>query len=202
MARHTDWVKEIPISSPSGGTASFSLLYILMSILSGKAVSKLLEIGVGKSTRLLVQYARSFDKELTLLDDDEFWLHEVATESDIVTVVHAKLVRTDVQNKIIQWYDCKLPPNRFDFLLIDGPMAYASFNRYNRLGILKWMPDIMEQEFIIIVDDSNRIGESLLVKYLMNIFEAEGISVRKRDIVGGNSQTIIATPRFSKYLYL
>jgi hypothetical protein len=36
----------------------------------------------------------------------------------------------------------------------------------------------------------------------MNIFEAEGISVRKRDIVGGNSQTIIATPRFSKYLYL
>jgi predicted O-methyltransferase YrrM len=202
LARRTDWLKETPLSSPSGGTASFSLLYVLLSILREKEMSKLLEIGVGQSTKILSQYVKIFDKKLTLIDDDEFWVEQVAKNVNGVTAIHAKLVRTVAANKTIQWYDCKQPPGKFDFLLIDGPMAYTRSIRYNRLGILNWLPDIMEQEFIILVDDTNRQGESMLVDDILKLFEELGVDTHKRDIIGGNSQTIIATPKFGKYLYL
>ena len=193
LARRTSWLTDVPLSSPSGGTASFSLLYIMLSILSEKAVSRPMEIGVGQSTRLLVQYARAFAKQLTLLDDDEFWLRQFTADDEGITALHAQLVPTVVGTRTIDWYDCDQPSEKFDFLLIDGPMAFARGMRYNRLGILKWLPDIMEPEFVMIVDDSTRPAEQLLIKHNLSALETHGVAAQTREIISSNSQTIIAT---------
>lgn len=202
MARRTEWLKNTPVSSPSGGTASFSLLYILLSILRGEEVNRIMELGVGQSTVLLTQYAERFEKDLSLIDDDEYWLHQVSEKSPNVLPVYAKLAPTTVENIHIDWYECSPPATNVDLLIIDGPMAYMNRIKYNRIGVLSWIPKILGDEFIIIVDDSNRSGERLLVKKILEKLGREGLAVKKRDIIGGNSQTVIATQKYQKYLYI
>lgn len=207
MARRAEWLTRIPMASPNGGTASFSLLYVLLSILQNRVVSHLMELGVGQSTILCAQYARTFQRELTLIDDNLEWLQFVQNNAAIshedgIFAIYAKLKKISAVEKVIDWYDCEQPTKKFDFLLIDGPPAYLRRIQYNRLGIMNWLPGIMSEEFIIVIDDSNRKGEQLLVNSIMHIFQRKGIEVGKREIVGANSQTVIATPKFREHLYL
>lgn len=202
LARRTEWLERTPVSSPSGGTASFSLLYILLSILRDEEVNRIMELGVGQSTALSTQYAEHFEKDLSLIDDDEYWLRKVSKKSSNVLPVYAKLAKITVENKLIDWYDCTPPNTNIELLIIDGPMACMSRIKYNRIGVMNWIPKILGEEFIIIVDDTNRAGERLLVKRILEKLDSQGIAVNKRDIVGGNSQTIIATQKYKKYLYL
>jgi len=202
LARRTDWLIDVPMSSPSGGTASFSLLYVLLTVLRDKELNTIMELGAGQSTGLLVQYAENHKKSLVSVDDDEYWLQLVAKKSQYVTPVYAKLTPTVINNLSIDWYACKPPSFKIDLLLIDGPMAYKRKIKYNRLGVLKWLPEILNDEFIIIVDDVNRAGENALVNEIIKKFDQHHVLVKTRKIVGGNSQTIFATEKYFKYLYL
>ncbi len=202
LARRTDWLKETPLSSPNGGTASFSLLYILLSILRDEEINRIMELGVGKSTVLLAQYAEHFKKELSLIDDDEYWLQQTSKKSSYVLPVYAKLSPITVDNKHISWYKCLPPSSNVNLLIIDGPMAYANRIKYNRIGALNWIPEILGDEFIILIDDTNRAGERLLVKEIVKKLDRNGLAAGKREIIGGNSQTIIATKKYQKHLYL
>jgi len=202
LAKRTDWLKDIPLSSPSGGTASFSLLYVLLSILRGKEVNKIMELGAGQSTVLLTQYVEHHEKYLVSIDDDEYWLQQVAVKSFYVMPIYAKLSRITVLNKCIDWYECSLPTSNVELLIIDGPIAYASDIKYNRIGVLDWIPEVLDDEFIILVDDSNRAGERFLVKQIINKLDENGLVFKRRDIVGGNSQTILATQKYQAFLYL
>lgn len=108
MARGTDWLKETPFASPSGGTASFSFLYILLTILRDEDINNILELGAGKSTILTSQYAEHFMKELSVIDDDEYWLQQVVKKNSYVLPVYAKLSPITINNKRIEWYECNL----------------------------------------------------------------------------------------------
>jgi hypothetical protein len=74
--------------------------------------------------------------------------------------------------------------------------------QYNRSGIINWLPEILQDEFVILIDDTNRIGEFQLARSIASKLEKSGIQVGTRDIVGGNSQIILATNKYTKYLYL
>lgn len=199
---NTDWIDDTPIASPNGGTASFSLLYIILSILKDQKTTSLLELGAGKSSSLLLQYAKHFNTSLTIIDDDDFWLKTVTAGFSDVNSVHAPLTTCTSNSKSIQWYNCKAPTKPVDFILVDGPMAYKKDIRYNRLGILNWLPDILEKEFIIVIDDTNRVGEYELVRSIYTKLTNLGIKIGQRHIIGGNSQTILATDEYRKFLYL
>lgn len=202
LARRTEWLDYVPMASPDGGTASFSLLYILLSILRDSPVSHLLEFGVGQTSRLLIQYAQRFQKSLTLIEHDEYWLRDVVRCEQSVTALHARLRQTIVAGKSIRWYDCERPSETFDFVLVDGPMAHSTTNRYNRLGVMNWLPQLLQDEFILIVDDSSRAGESLLVELAVSSFRSRGVAVLRKEFMGATSQTIIVTPGLRKYLFL
>ena len=203
LARTTDWMKSTPISSPSGGTASFSLLYVLLAILRDGKFDSIMEIGVGQSTKILLQYQSLHGNNLYLLDDDEFWLSITARGvREGVIANYRKLVEHQVCDKKIQWYDSPEPDRKFQLILIDGPKAYKRAIRYNRLGVLSWIPGVLDDDFIIIVDDSNRVGEALLVREMLIKLDQYNIPVKTRNILGANSQTIIASEKYQKFLYL
>lgn len=201
-ARRIEWIKDIPLASPNGGTASFSLLYIILAILRERTVSNILELGVGQSTRLLIQYAKKFHKQLMLIDNDKTWLDRATEGYQELNKVSAELVPMIVDGRKVNWYSCDRPQSKYDFLLIDGPIAYKRSIKYNRLGILNWIPHILQDEFIIVVDDTNRGGEYLLAKRIMDKCREQSIQANTRMVNGGNSQTIIATEKYNKFLYL
>jgi len=102
LARRTDWLREVPLASPDGGTASFSFLYVLLRILRERCVCNILELGVGQSSKLLIQYTRTFNKSLTLVDQDESWLCRVTQDAPRVKTIHAPLLKCHVAGKLIR----------------------------------------------------------------------------------------------------
>jgi predicted O-methyltransferase YrrM len=202
LARRIDWLDTIPLASPSGGTANFSFLYTLLSILSDQGPSSILEIGAGQSTILLAQYARRWGRALTVVDHEKYWLQTVTEFPAGCSFIHAPLTPMSVKNRTILWYDCDAPASTFDLLLIDGPPASTRALRYHRLGILRWLPKILQSEFLIIADDASRPGERVLVRHIDAVLRQHGIAFQTRDIWGASTQTLFVTDTFRRYLYL
>lgn len=201
LARNTTWVAELPMASPSGGTASFSQLYVLLSILRDSTPQSVLEIGAGRSTKLITQYAAAAGTRSLHVDQDADWLARSLTENEHSTSLHAPLRPTSVGSRTVQWYD-ELPTGRFDFVLVDGPEAWDSERAYDRTGFLTWVPEVLDNEFVIVIDDTSRKGERALVEGLERALADRNVPPSRREIVGANSQTILATQRFASALYL
>jgi predicted O-methyltransferase YrrM len=202
LARRTAWLEDVPLASPSGGTASFSQLYLLLSILSRSSVSRVLELGAGQSSSLFRQHARVHAGSVVHIDDDERWLERVASPTPEASSIHSPLRPMRVDGRSIRWYDCPQPSGPFDLVLVDGPPSWTRERRFDRLGILRWLPDVMAAESALVVDDSNRPGERRLVEQATLAFERAGRPVDRRDITGASSQTLLATPAFDEFLYL
>jgi hypothetical protein len=205
LARRTPWLKDVPLASPGGGTASFSQLYLLLRILTeARGIQRVLELGAGISTSLIAQWVASREGVSSVhVDDDEQWLAMTVPENPRITPVFAPLKTMNVAGHAIQWYDTPAPAGPFDLVLIDGPQAWNAENRFHRLGVLTWLPENLNDEFIVLVDDSSRPGEHLLVGELETVvISSRDVPVHRRHVVGANSQTLLVTDahRFAAYL--
>ncbi len=203
LAKRTDWVTKLPIASPSGGTASFALLYALLTLLREGRIQRILELGVGQSSMLLDQYAAHFGAEVLHIDDDQAWLvRATVTAQPGVKALYAPLRPMRVRGYDIEWYGCVQPSGLFDLLLVDGPPAWNIRTRFNRLGVLRWLPEVLSPENVVVVDDSNRRGEKVLVTELQDLLCSVGYQAEAREVVGATSATLVATRRFQDLLYL
>ena len=202
VAGRTPWLHDPPLSSPGGGTASFSQLYVLLILLRDGGFHRVLELGVGKSTELLQQWAGSHDAETSHVDDNAGWLEATVKDRPGSTRIHAPLAKRAVLGHDIEWYGTERPPGKFDLVLVDGPQAWHGEARYNRLGVLNWLPDILAEDFVLVVDDASRRGEQALVRAAEQRLRASRSGVMSREVIGSNSQVLLATPRYRWAAYL
>jgi hypothetical protein len=85
----------------------------------------------------------------------------------------------------------------FDLYIIDGPLGSPHFSRYDLIAIAEKLK--RNDEFIIIVDDYNRIGEMEMVSDLLGLFRQKRIKINTGILLGCKSQFVIAT---EKYRYI
>lgn len=202
LSRRTPWLEEVPLASPTGGTASFTQLYVLLSVLREGTIQRALELGVGRSSLLFDQYCREFRAQIVHVDHDKVWLDREVTHGDRVTAIHSPLRPARVSGKCIQWYSCPRPHGCFDLVLIDGPPAWTSTSRFDRLGALNWIPEVLAPEHVLIIDDSNRPGERLLVQQVEQRILHGAFRSEARQLVGRSTLTVLATPKYQGFLYL
>lgn len=202
LASHTDWLDCPPISSP-GGTASYSLLYVLLSLLRSRDFTRILEFGVGQSSKLISAYVDGTPGTTSMhIEHDKAWLDMAVPYSPEIQLVYAPLVKTKVFDKEVQWYSAERPESQFDLLLVDGPPAWSRETRFNRHGILNWIPEILADDFVLVFDDAARVGERKATAAVKRILSETGREVLSADFVGGSSQTVFATPKFRYAVYL
>ncbi|GAT32678.1 methyltransferase domain-containing protein [Terrimicrobium sacchariphilum] len=201
LCNQAEWLKRTPLSSPRGGTASYTLLYIILSILNDKCCSNILELGAGKSTQLFASYVEHTNQSLTTVDHDAYWLEEIAKTSSKIKTVHAPLQGLE-NHHASQWYAIEGFSQKYDFVLIDGPPASNRKTKYDRLGITRFIPSILNEDFVILIDDASRAGERLLSKEIENTLGGHRIKFRKATFNGASSVILLASPRFEKFLYL
>lgn len=202
LCANLSWIKRPVLPSPAGGTANSSMLYMLLSVLMEESPSNIVELGIGKTTMLLSQYAASHEGvSVSSIDHDAFWLGVVKNEvNEQLQLLHYPLVQLGGWPGKRLWYNItEFPKENIELLIIDGPPAYSKNSRYDRMGIMDFVPDILAKEFIVIVDDASRIGESLLVNRMQ---EKMPPNVRHRQVYGMSTQSIFATERYFKFLYL
>src|SRR5690606_2190089 len=156
---------------------------------SSKFVSAFLDNYLTQSSHLVVEQNREWFENFTA----NFKLSK-NTKVKICNSIskNVKGIETNSYENIDELTDTK-----FDLYIVDGPIGSAHYSRYDIVELSKAFTS--EDDFIIIMDDYNRLGEQETVADLLNMLKERGIQVHKEVYSGSKSVMLITTDRY-KYL--
>lgn len=192
--------------SPGRWAVGYQYLYSVYRILNIAKPKSILELGLGQSTKLLSQYAQS-NREIKhiVVEHDPEWIEFYKQENNLT--VNTKILKLERiireykgDNNILAFKDFKesLHGLKFDFISIDAPLgAYGKV--YARIDILEILPDCLNEDFVIIIDDYNRNGEKHTVNEIEQSLKRNGI-VYVKGIYYGEKQCMVICSEKLKFI--
>lgn len=179
---------------PVGSAANYGLLYVLLRAALDYPIKEVLELGAGQTSILFDLLVRKgvLKSRVRTLEHDQGWAYRV---SQLVShdVVRTHLVPKQVQGMQTTGYDFSpLTKSSVELLVIDGPPAATVENRFSRLAAVELIDWINPSGFIIVVDDAEREGETLLASAIQASLAARKIPFQVGGVVSNKTQIIIA----------
>ncbi len=180
LINNTEWV-ELKDFIPTGGAANYSLLFMILVTLNYAKPRKILELGIGQSSKLTCAYAK-FNQEntkLQIIEHDQAWINtmfEQLKPSENINIIKKDMVKicyNNTENDIYEDLSDVINGMNYDFVLIDGPYGYNSV--YPRMNILDLIPNNLASDFVIILDDAERQGERNTAQLIFNKLNDAGI---------------------------
>ena len=176
---------------PVGGGANYSLLYLVLRIFRELRPSAVLDIGAGQTSIL---WSRLFGAEgmgrVLTVEHDADWASHVGARIGHEILVLPLGMRQEGE-RTIETYDWAAIRARgpFDVILCDGPPGTAKWSRY---GVMSLIDEALPADFVIVMDDAERDGESQTVDAMLNRLGAMGRKVRLGKVRGQKAQAVIA----------
>lgn len=180
----SEWFLDKAISpgGPHRWAAGYNLLYALYRILNEMHPKAILELGLGQSTKLTGQYSRYFGAMHTVVEHDKEWVDFFCngwnklsqqtqirlSELDKVEYAGQKYFAYKDFDKVIESLQAPC-----ELILIDGP--FGSGSERARRDIVPHLPNILSEDFVIIIDDCGRKGETNLVQEIRGILSQHKI---------------------------
>ena len=186
----------LPPLFPLGGAANYSLLYTILRVLVELRCARLLEIGVGQST-LLVNAIRKMrgDLDAVSIDADAGWSHRIGSQVDH-PVLHAPLVRKSLHGIETLGFDLPKLEGKFDMVVVDGPLGTK---RHSRWAALEVLDQYLSDEFVVVFDDAERIGEQDTIQEFVR--SSGQRKLRSRFIQATKAQCLLFTPQFQPAMF-
>lgn len=167
--KESEWLanKEFSLTNAA---ANYSLAYSLYRILNDAQPKNILELGLGQTTKITTQYANYFDDvNLSVIEGDQDWIdvfcEKLVTDENIDIIYRDLEVAKYNDEPTLRFKDVSevLGDKKFDLIIIDGPQGHIpgeSKNlEYSRTNILELIPNNLADDFLILMDDYNRVGE-------------------------------------------
>lgn len=189
--------------APGRWAAGYQMLYVMYRILDSVKPKKILELGLGQTTRMISQYSGYYHAEHQVVEHDPKWIEFFATTYEVPDNV--KFVNIDtITDKYLddeavimyQGFEEQFRGQKFDFICIDAPLGGKAI-KYARVDILKILPECLESDFVLLLDDTERTGETNTIKLLQNTFEENGIEYVMKRYDGRKSSMIFTTKKYS-----
>ena len=203
----SEWLPDDFPVSPGGGALGYPALYILYRILNEFKPKKILEMGLGQSTKLISQYNNIYsDCNHWVVEHDSSWIeffsnHFQLPQTTNIVMLPIKNISIDVEGQLANvtayvGFADRFSNQTFDFICIDGPFGYSSthFARIDLIGIL---PECLEDSFVILLDDCNRVGELNTFKLISQILNEHGIENYSNMYVGEKAVGLIVSKDLS-----
>lgn len=189
--------------APGRWAAGYQMLYVMYRIMDSVKPKKILELGLGQTTRMISQYSGYYHAEHQVVEHDPKWIEFFATTYEVPDNVRFVNLYTIVDKYLddeavimYQGFEEQFRGQKFDFICIDAPLGGKAI-KYARVDILKILPDCLEPDFVILIDDTERIGETNTIKLLQKTFEENGIEYVMKRYDGRKSSTIFTTEKYS-----
>ena len=189
---------------PVGPAANHSMMYFIARVLQDHRFTSVLDLGAGQTSILIdrIRGATTGAYSVRTVEHDRFWAERIGAQIGH-EVIAAPLVRRNVQGRDIGWYD--LPPAIWkepaDLLIVDGPPGYDENVRYARTGAVEIAASVLKEDFVVVVDDSERVGEYELVQLLKALFRARGVAFASGTLHAYKCQTILAAGKYRDAAY-
>lgn len=200
------WLKNKTFS-PGRWALGYPALYVLYRILNEFHPHNILELGLGQSSAMTLQYALAFPSvNHIIMEHDKTWIdffkkaHFVSDNSKLMHMNIEYVTYKNAENvRVYQDFTDKLGENiKFDFVIIDAPIG-GDMECFSRIDVLSMIPNYLSKQFVIMLDDANRKQEQRTIGEIDKKLETNGI-MAKHNMYSGEKDTCIWTSEEWKFL--
>ena len=183
---------------PVKAASNYSLLHLLLRLISETDCNAVLEVGAGQ-TSLLLNALKALKPELSVLtlEADADWAQRIGQMVDH-KVAYLPLVKRQINGIEVEAFSdlSPLSGRKFDLVLIDGPVGSKRHSRWANLEVLS---ENLADDFVVVFDDAERVGEQDTIKeFMKNRVGNVGFFVT----ISSKCQFVAFTPRFSHVRFL
>lgn len=200
--RDIEWIKNLPGISPGRWAVGYNYIYVMTRVLNELKPHSILDLGLGISSSLISTYL-GYEKEKNsgqfehlVVEQSQDWI-ETYTKGHVIlpstTIVqrNCKQIEYNGGNTYIyEDFKSVIADKRFDIISIDGPWGG---DRNSRRDIVDFLPSILNESFVIIIDDSERVGEQDTIKSIITRLKDKGIETKTSTYKGGVDCSVIVS---------
>jgi hypothetical protein len=190
---------------PVGSAANYGLMYAVLRVICQFKPKFILELGAGQTSLLLDRLARAgiLESKILTVEHDPVWSAHIGGQ------VRHRIQRLDLKSYEddglrYAGYDIAALAldEPIDMLLVDGPPGGEARLKYSRHGCMGLLKRLNPDGFVVIVDDAERSGETILCRRMAGYFENSNIEFKRGHIITNKRQEIFASGRFAAAAYL
>lgn len=199
------WLKDKTFS-PGRWAVGYPYLYVMYRVLNEVHPKRVLELGLGQSTRMISQYAVAFDDvEHIVVEHDPAWIDFFSR--DFPLPEQTELVQLDLDMipfrgtesvRIYKDFQARFAGQQFNFISIDAPLG-GDLKQYSRIDVLNMLPQCLGEEWVIMIDDCNRQTELHTVGAMEKCLRDNGI-VYRHGVYQGDKRFILIVPEHLGFL--
>lgn len=178
----------------------YQYLYVMYRILNEIRPQHILELGLGQSTRMIGQYVASHEgAEHFVVEHDPEWINFFSR--DFALSEQSKIIKLDREMipfkeaeavRVFKGFEEQFGGRKFDFISIDAPLG-GDMKQYARIDVLKLLPGCLADRFIIMIDDTERSGETNTVNAMKEQLKQSGIVFAVGRYSGDKDCTVICS---------
>ena len=177
---------------PGRWAVGYPFLYVLYRILYNCKPKRILELGLGETTKLISQYVLSDNSvEHLVVESDNKWISFFSNEfklpsnTKIINLPCKYITFKDSKKvRVYEYFEENLAYGKYDLICIDGPMG-GDLEKYSRIDVLSLIPDNISESYIILLDDYERQTEKNTVEEILNKLKncRKGYYPGKKDMI-------------------
>lgn len=157
----------------------YSLAYTISRVLNTMRPQKILECGLGQSSRIIHQYANYYNYSAITCEHDKDWvkffLEEISNHYNInIQLFQLKEIYYNGEKTLTyKGFNERFKNEKFDFIFVDGPWGSDHYSRSQIISIAE--NNLDKNKFCIILHDANRPGEQESIQEVFAILDKQQI---------------------------
>ena len=198
--RGKDSIEKLPLNI-GRWAGNYSFFYVLNRILSDYKPNRILELGLGESSKFISTYIDNYllESKHWILEHDIEWINAFNNKFSLSKrseILKCSLITKEIKGHQTYFYDDFEDKifDKFDLYIIDGPFGSERFSRYNIISIVERFT--VKDEFIIIMDDTNRKGENDTKNDIISLLKDKKIVFYIGEYRGFKNVTLISTGKY------
>lgn len=187
--------------SPRRWAVGFGYLYVLYRILNEVRPTRILDLGLGQTSKMIAQYAAAHPSvEHVIIEADPEWVgffnqgYHLPANSRIVM---SEYEMREYKGESVRFYSGlaqKLSGQRFDLISIDAPPSKGMVN-YGRLDVLDLMPEALSPDCVLMMDDVQRVRERNAVGEIVAKLASFALGYKDETYHGDKDFSVICSER-------
>jgi len=188
--------------SPGRWAVGYQYLYVLFHALNEMNPKRILDLGLGQTTNMISRYALSHEGVAhDVVEHDENWIRFYSTEqgiSDSTNIIKLDLTMEEREGctapiRVYDGFHEAIGNKQYDLISIDAPFG-GDMNELARIDVLKMMPAILADSFVVMLDDYNRVGEQHTAQLMRETLDAAGIDYCEGTYQGTKRMVVFTSP--------
>ncbi len=199
----SEWLPDDFPMSPGNAALGYPALYVLYRILNEFHPKRILETGLGQSTKLISLYNKKYeDCRHWVVEHDNSWIDfftnhfKVPETTEIVELpiddISIDFGKGSSNVTVYGGFAERFEGQVFDFMCIDAPFGFRS-PQYARVDLFGILPECLAKSFVIFLDDCNRDGEKNTLKLMSELLSEHDIPHYSNIYVGEKGTGIIVS---------